>query len=133
MSQHGGDRQRQVMRAAAVEVGWPIRSADQPYRDDFKVFSPDELASNRLAELATAPWVHEVLAEEVLLGWLAGWTASGRRGVLISYEAFAPLLLTGLIGHLKQRRLTDQVLPSINLLLTSYGWLTTSTVTAILR
>ncbi len=89
---------------------------------DFKVFSPDELASNRLGELATEPWAHELLAEEVLLGWLAGWTASGRRGVLISYEAFAPLLLTGLIGHLKQRRLADPALPSMNLLLTSYGW-----------
>jgi xylulose-5-phosphate/fructose-6-phosphate phosphoketolase len=89
---------------------------------DFKVFSPDELRSNRLGDLASEPWVHEVLAEEVLLGWLAGWTASGRRGVLISYEAFAPLLLTGLVGHLKQRRLADSALPSINLFLTSYGW-----------
>jgi xylulose-5-phosphate/fructose-6-phosphate phosphoketolase len=89
---------------------------------DFKVFSPDELASNRLPDIVSEPWVHEVLAEEVLLGWLAGWTASGRRGVLVSYEAFAPLLLTGLIGHLKQRRQTDPTLPSLNLLLTSYGW-----------
>ncbi|AYF30426.1 hypothetical protein CSH63_23850 [Micromonospora tulbaghiae] len=89
---------------------------------DFKIFSPDELRSNRLGDLAGEPWVHEVLAEEVLLGWLAGWIASGRRGVLISYEAFAPLLLTGLVGHLKQRRLVNVRLPSINLLLTSYGW-----------
>ena len=89
---------------------------------DFKVFCPDELSSNRLGELVAEPWVHEVLAEEVLLGWLAGWTASGRRGVLVSYEAFAPLLLTGLVGYLKQRRLFDPTLPSINVLLTSYGW-----------
>ena len=89
---------------------------------DLKVFSPDELHSNRLGDLANEPWVHEVLAEEVLLGWLAGWTASGRRGVLISYEAFAPLLLTGLVGLLKQRRLVNHALPSINVLLTSYGW-----------
>ncbi len=89
---------------------------------DFKVFSPDELESNRLGNLVGEPWVHEALAEEVLLGWLAGWTASGRRGVLISYEAFAPLMLAGLVGHLKQRRLTDPTPPSINLLLTSYGW-----------
>jgi xylulose-5-phosphate/fructose-6-phosphate phosphoketolase len=88
---------------------------------DFKVFSPDELGSNRL-NLEAEPWTHEILAEEVLLGWLAGWTGSGRRGVLISYEAFASLLLTGLNGHLKQRRLTDAAMPSINLLLTSYGW-----------
>lgn len=89
---------------------------------DLKVFSPDELASNRLGELAGEPWVYELLAEEVLLGWLAGWTGVGGRGVLISYEAFAPLLLTSLVGLLKQRRLVPPALPSINLLLTSYGW-----------
>lgn len=89
---------------------------------DFKLFSPDELHSNRLGDLQGEAWVHEVLAEEVLLGWLAGWTESGRRGVLISYEAFAPLLLTGLVAHLKRRRLVGTPLPSINVLLTSYGW-----------
>ncbi|MEU2661477.1 hypothetical protein [Micromonospora sp. NPDC007220] len=87
-----------------------------------KVFSPDELRSNRLGELQGEAWAHEVLAEEVLLGWVAGWTATGRRGLIISYEAFAPLLLTGLVGQLKQRRLNKDALPSINLLLTSYGW-----------
>jgi xylulose-5-phosphate/fructose-6-phosphate phosphoketolase len=65
--------------------------------------------------------VVEVLAEEVLLAWLAGWTASGRRGVLISYEAFSPLLTAGIIAHLKHRRLAGPA-PSLNLLLTSYGW-----------
>ena len=90
---------------------------------DFHVFSPDELASNRLGELAGEPWAKELLAEEVLLEWLAGWTASGRRGVVISYEAFAPLLLSGIAAHLKQRRLADSpALPSLNVLLTSYGW-----------
>jgi xylulose-5-phosphate/fructose-6-phosphate phosphoketolase len=88
----------------------------------FKVFSPDELRSNRLGDLASEPWAHELLAEEVLLGWLAGWTATGRRGLLVSYESFASLLLTGLIGHLKQRRIAPPAMPSINLLLTSYGW-----------
>lgn len=89
----------------------------------FQVFSPDELASNRLGGLAREPWTKELLAEEVLLEWLGGWTASGRRGVLVSYEAFAPLLLSGVVAHLKQRRLAGApVLPSLNLLLTSYGW-----------
>lgn len=90
---------------------------------EFRVFSPDELASNHLAELQDEPWVSEVLAEEVLLGWLSGWTASGRRGVLISYEAFSPLLAAGIVGHLKHRRLAvGKPSPSLNLLLTSYGW-----------
>jgi xylulose-5-phosphate/fructose-6-phosphate phosphoketolase len=89
---------------------------------EFRLFSPDELESNQLGELADEDWVNEVLAEEVLLGWLAGWTATGRRGILVSYEAFAPLLTAGLVGLLKQRRLMTGGLPSLNLLLTSYGW-----------
>lgn len=89
---------------------------------DLRVFCPDELSSNRLGVLTGEPWVTEVLAEEVLLGWLAGWTATGRRGLLVSYEAFAPLLIAGLVQHLKQRRLGASAQPSLNLLLTSYGW-----------
>ncbi|MEU1014722.1 hypothetical protein [Streptomyces sp. NPDC005898] len=92
-------------------------------RGDFRVLSPDELSSNRLPGLVGEPWAYELLAEEVLLEWLAGWTASGRRGVMVSYEAFAPLLTSGLVSHIKQRRLAGAMgLPSLNLLLTSYGW-----------
>jgi xylulose-5-phosphate/fructose-6-phosphate phosphoketolase len=105
----------------------------------FRLFSPDELESNRLGSLAARPWATEILAEEVLLEWLAGWTASGRRGLLVTYEAFAPLLVPGLANILKQRRLPHcPVLPSMNVLLTSYGWHNTythgdpSAVTALL-
>ncbi|MGW0731834.1 phosphoketolase family protein [Streptomyces sp. NPDC002851] len=92
-------------------------------RGDFRVFSPDELSSNRLPDLADEQWSHELLAEEVLLEWLAGWTASGRRGVVVSYEGFAPLFASGLVSHIKQRRMAGvRSLPSLNLLLTSYGW-----------
>ncbi|MFJ8165932.1 hypothetical protein ACIRBY_34145 [Streptomyces sp. NPDC096136] len=95
---------------------------------DFQVFSPDELASNRLAELARRPWTTEVLAEEVLGEQLAGFNAAGGRGVLISYEAFAPLLATGLVSLLKQQRMPGAApRPSFNLLLTSYGWHNTYT------
>jgi xylulose-5-phosphate/fructose-6-phosphate phosphoketolase len=94
----------------------------------FRVFSPDELGSNRLGAMVDMPFVNEVLAEEVLLEWMAGWTASGRRGILISYEAFASLMVPGLISYLKQRRLaTSPRLPSLNVLLTSYGWHNTYT------
>ncbi|MFC6834370.1 hypothetical protein ACFQL8_36685, partial [Streptomyces goshikiensis] len=95
---------------------------------DFRVFSPDELASNRLSELAGQAWTTEVLAEEVLGEQLAGFNAAGGRGVLISYEAFAPLLATGIISLLKQQRMPGAApRPSFNLLLTSYGWQNTYT------
>ncbi|MEU2455741.1 hypothetical protein ABZ605_37350 [Streptomyces sp. NPDC012765] len=95
---------------------------------DFRVFSPDELASNRLSELAGPAWTTEVLAEEVLGEQLAGFNAAGGRGVLISYEAFAPLLATGIVSLLKQQRMPGAApRPSFNLLLTSYGWHNTYT------
>jgi xylulose-5-phosphate/fructose-6-phosphate phosphoketolase len=106
---------------------------------EFRVFSPDELESNRLESLAATPFASEILAEEVLLEWLAGWTASGRRGLLVSYEAFASLLVPGLVSHMKQRRIPSAPrMPSLNVLLTSYGWHNTythgdpSAVTALL-
>lgn len=120
-----GRRTRRAQRfdsfADAVTTVLRVHATDH----GLKVFSPDELSSNRLTGIAGQPWVVEALAEEVLLGWLAGWTASGRPGLLISYEAFAPLLTTGIVAHLKQRRLTsttEATWPSVNLLLTSYGW-----------
>jgi xylulose-5-phosphate/fructose-6-phosphate phosphoketolase len=91
-----------------------------------RVFSPDELASNRLPEIAGQRWATEVLAEEVLLEGLAGWTASGRVGLLVTYEAFSTLMIAGLVAHLKQRRLAAPV-PSLNILLTSLGWHNTYT------
>ncbi|MFD3334714.1 hypothetical protein ACFWV1_18970 [Streptomyces sp. NPDC058700] len=95
---------------------------------DFRVFSPDELASNRLSELAGLAWITEVLAEEILGEQLAGFNAAGGRGVLISYEAFAPLLTTGVVSLLKQQRMPGAApRPSFNLLLTSYGWHNTYT------
>ncbi|WP_411107285.1 hypothetical protein [Streptomyces sp. cmx-4-9] len=101
---------------------------DHARAGDFRVFSPDELASNRLPELAGQPWTTEVLAEEVLGEQLAGFNAAGGRGVLISYEAFAPLLATGIVSLLKQQRMPGAApRPSWNLLLTSYGWHNTYT------
>lgn len=101
---------------------------DHARAGDFRVFSPDELASNKLGALAGQPWTSEVLAEEVLAEQLAGFNAAGGRGVLISYEAFAPLMTTGIVSLLKQRRMPGAAdRPSFNLLLTSYGWHNTYT------
>ncbi|MFI5642765.1 hypothetical protein ACIA8H_35975 [Streptomyces goshikiensis] len=119
-------RQQPVSFADAVTT--VIRAHARARAGDFRVFSPDELASNRLAELAGRPWTTEVLAEEVLGEQLAGFNAAGGRGVLISYEAFAPLLTTGLVSLLKQQRMPGAApRPSFNLLLTSYGWHNTYT------
>jgi xylulose-5-phosphate/fructose-6-phosphate phosphoketolase len=139
-SQHEGPAPRALIPAQApTEFAAAVQSVLHHHAAGglLRVFSPDELASNRLPEIAEQPWATEVLAEEVLFESLAGWTASGRRGLLITYEAFATLMIAGLSAHLKQRRLIAPV-PSLNVLLTSYGWHNTythgdpSTVTALL-
>ncbi|WP_406297384.1 phosphoketolase [Embleya sp. NBC_00888] len=96
----------------------------------FRLFSPDEIGSNRL-RLADKPsplppWAVEVLNEELCHAWLQGYTETGRDALLATYEAFAPLNTSLLTQHLKHRllryRTGDAGLPSINYLITSLGW-----------
>ncbi|MFE5159048.1 phosphoketolase [Streptomyces sp. NPDC056697] len=100
----------------------------------FRLFSPDEIASNRLqmsADGSLPPWAVEILNEEICHGWLQGYTETGRDALLATYEAFAPVNTSLLIQHLKHRRLrylTGQGgLPSVNYLITSLGWRNTYT------
>lgn len=94
-------------------------------RGPFLVTSPDELASNRAGRLRNKPeiLVVETLSEEVCAAWLWGWTRSGRRGVMITYEAFAPLVASQLVqyGKLMAAGRQDQ-LPSFVVIQTSLGW-----------
>ncbi|CCK32076.1 putative phosphoketolase [Streptomyces davaonensis JCM 4913] len=100
----------------------------------FRLFSPDEIASNRLAvttDDALPLWATEILNEEICHGWLQGYTETGRDALLATYEAFAPVNTSLLVQHLKHRRLrylTGQGgLPSVNYLITSLGWRNTYT------
>jgi xylulose-5-phosphate/fructose-6-phosphate phosphoketolase len=110
--------------SAADTFSKAVNDVVRRHADDrgLRIFSPDELESNRLGSLSDESWVTELLAEEVLLDMLAGWTSSGRDGLFISYEAFAPQVTAALVSYLKSRRLDGARLPSLNLLLTSYGW-----------
>lgn len=96
----------------------------------FRVFSPDELSSNRVSVTATelggrAPI--EVLNEELCHIWLQGYLESGGNGVLISYEAFAAINTSLLAQYLLHRRLAPSSPASLNYVLTSLGWRNTYT------
>ncbi|MGW1044386.1 phosphoketolase family protein [Streptomyces sp. NPDC002547] len=116
---------------------WPGVSAairERAASGAFRLFSPDELASNRLVvttDDALPPWATEILNEEICHGWLQGYTETGRDALLATYEAFAPVNTSLLVQHLKHRRLrylTGQGgLPSVNYLITSLGWRNTYT------
>lgn len=116
---------------------WPDVSAVVRQRATtgaFRLFSPDEIASNRLGLTrdGTLPaWAVEILNEEICHGWLQGYTETGRDALLATYEAFAPVNTSLLAQHLKHRRLRQLAgqseLTSVNYLITSLGWRNTYT------
>ncbi|MFB9535125.1 MULTISPECIES: phosphoketolase family protein [Streptomyces] len=110
-----------------------LRSRAQ--KGPFRVFSPDELASNRIDltddKGRLAPWAVEVLSEELCHAWAQGYTESGRHALVVSYEAFAPITTSLIQQQLKHRSVRRHAhlapLPSIVYLLTSLGWHNTFT------
>jgi xylulose-5-phosphate/fructose-6-phosphate phosphoketolase len=113
---------------------------------NFRVFGPDETASNRLgalfettdktweAELAptdehlsTDGRVMEVLSEHLCQGWLEGYLLTGRHGLFNCYEAFIHIVDSMFNQHAKWLKVTRQIpwrrpLASLNYLLTSHVW-----------
>ncbi|WP_261555363.1 phosphoketolase family protein [Frankia tisae] len=119
------------------------------YRDNpttFRVFSPDELTSNRLGAILevtdrcmVAPIdphddrvspsgrVMEVLSEHLCQGWLEAYTLTGRHGLFATYEAFAMVSASMLVQHTKWLQEGAKLgwrepVPSLNVLLTSTCW-----------
>jgi xylulose-5-phosphate/fructose-6-phosphate phosphoketolase len=112
----------------------------------FRLFSPDETASNRLQAvfevtdrcfmgplratdegLGPDGRVMEVLSEHLCQGWLEGYLLTGRHGVFATYEAFAMVSASMAVQHVKWLQ-HAQSLPwrkpvsSLNVLLTSTCW-----------
>jgi xylulose-5-phosphate/fructose-6-phosphate phosphoketolase len=113
---------------------------------NFRLFGPDETASNRLDavfEVTDRTWVAqlregddhlsadgrvmEVLSEHQCQGWLEGYLLTGRHGLLCCYEAFIHIVDSMFNQHAKwleaARRIPwRQAVPSLNILLTSHVW-----------
>lgn len=113
---------------------------------NFRIFGPDETASNRLDavyEAAEKCWVAEtlpvdenlqpdgrvmeILSEHMCQGWLEGYLLTGRHGFFSSYEAFIHIVDSMFNQHAKWLKVTS-VLPwrkpiaSLNYLLSSHVW-----------
>ncbi len=112
----------------------------------FRIFSPDETASNRwnpvfeatnrvfLGELhsgdeSMAPdgRVMEVLSEHLCQGWLEGYLLTGRHGFFSCYEAFIHIIDSMFNQHAKWLKVSRHVpwrhpIASLNYLLTSHVW-----------
>ncbi|MCZ8546229.1 phosphoketolase family protein [Mesorhizobium qingshengii] len=113
---------------------------------NFRVFGPDETASNRLQalfevtdrawdartiaeddHLAPAGRVMEILSEHLCQGWLEGYLLTGRHGLLSCYEAFIHIVDSMFNQHAKWLKTSRDVawrrpIASLNYLLTSHVW-----------
>jgi xylulose-5-phosphate/fructose-6-phosphate phosphoketolase len=122
-----------------------VMSANAQARN-FRVFGPDETASNRLdalfevtarawqAEkvadddhLATDGRVLEILSEHTCEGWLEGYLLTGRHGLFSCYEAFIHIIDSMFNQHAKWLKVAAEVpwrvpIASLNILLTSHVW-----------
>jgi xylulose-5-phosphate/fructose-6-phosphate phosphoketolase len=114
--------------------------------DNFRIFGPDETASNRLdavysvtdkvfagdvlpvdEHLATSGRVVEMLSEHTCQGWLEGSLLTGRHGLFSCYEAFIHLVDSMVNQHVKWLKTTRELewrppIASLNYLLTSHVW-----------
>lgn len=113
---------------------------------NFRIFGPDETASNRLSHLfditgrtSTAEIipgdnhispdgrVMEVLSEHLCQGWLEGYLLTGRHGLFSCYEAFIHIVDSMFNQHAKWLKVTRNLpwrkpISSLNYLLTSHVW-----------
>jgi xylulose-5-phosphate/fructose-6-phosphate phosphoketolase len=147
-------------RDYAVEVERPGAGSSEPTRvlgtflrdvmarnaDNFRLFGPDETASNRLDavyEATDKTWeaeiepvdehlsregrVMEILSEHTCQGWLEGYLLTGRHGLFNCYEAFIHIVDSMFNQHAKWLKVTRHIawrrpLASLNYLLTSHVW-----------
>ncbi len=113
---------------------------------NFRVFGPDETASNRLGALFEVTGrtsvatildsddhvsrdgrVMEVLSEHLCQGWLEGYLLTGRHGFFSCYEAFIHIIDSMFNQHAKWLKVTRHIrwrrpIASLNYLLTSHVW-----------
>jgi xylulose-5-phosphate/fructose-6-phosphate phosphoketolase len=114
---------------------------------NFRVFGPDETASNRLQDLFEVTgrtWdattlaeddehlsadgrVMEILSEHTCQGWLEGYLLTGRHGLFNCYEAFIHIVDSMFNQHAKWLKTSREVewrrpIASLNYLLTSHVW-----------
>jgi xylulose-5-phosphate/fructose-6-phosphate phosphoketolase len=147
-------------RAYAVDVTKPATTASEATRqlgtwlrdvirdnpDSFRLFGPDEVASNRLSpvfEATNRVWqatiepgddhlapdgrVMEILSEHLCQGWLEGYLLTGRHGMFTCYEAFIHIVDSMVNQHAKWLKTTKEIpwrrpIASLNYLLTSHVW-----------
>ena len=125
--------------------GW-LRDIIKRNPSTFRLFGPDETASNRLGavfdvtgrafdgeiidgdnDLRPDGRVMEVLSEHLCQGWLEGYLLTGRHGLFNCYEAFIHIVDSMFNQHAKWLKTTRRIpwrrpVASLNYLLSSLVW-----------
>jgi xylulose-5-phosphate/fructose-6-phosphate phosphoketolase len=127
-------------------LGAWVRDVMRANAQTFRLFGPDETASNRLTnvfEVTNRTWMEEILAtddhlaadgrvmevlsEHLCQGWLEGYLLTGRHGLFSCYEAFIHVVDSMFNQHAKWLKVTNEIpwrrpIASLNYLLTSHVW-----------
>ncbi|HEY5331456.1 MAG TPA: phosphoketolase family protein [Acidobacteriaceae bacterium] len=131
-------------------LGKFLRDVMRNNMTNFRVFSPDENASNKLEDIYDASlktWlaaykpedadgtdiapdgrVMEMLSEHTLEGWLEGYGLTGRHGIFDTYEAFAHIIDSMYNQHAKWLEKSKAEISwrapisSLNILISSVVW-----------
>jgi xylulose-5-phosphate/fructose-6-phosphate phosphoketolase len=127
-------------------LGGYLRDVVRDNRQQFRIFGPDETASNRLQaafEVTDRQWmaellptddhlaphgqVVEMLSEHQCQGWLEGYLLTGRHGLFDCYEAFIHIIDSMFNQHAKWLKVTRDIpwrrpVASLNYLLSSHVW-----------
>ncbi len=136
-----------TVRAEATRVlGNLVRDVIKLNPENFRLFGPDETASNRLGaafevtnresvaeilptddHVAPDGRVLEVLSEHMCQGWLEGYLLTGRHGIFNCYEAFIHIVDSMFNQHAKWLKASSQIpwrrpVASLNYLLASHVW-----------
>lgn len=131
---------------STAALGAYLAGIFQRNRDNFRLFGPDETASNRLSkvfdvtsrtwqepvkpydeQLAADGRVMEILSEHQCQGWLEGYLLTGRHGLFNCYEAFIHIVDSMFNQHAKWLKVTRKLpwrepISSLNYLLSSHVW-----------
>jgi xylulose-5-phosphate/fructose-6-phosphate phosphoketolase len=131
---------------ATKVLGKYLRDVIAANLQTFRLFGPDETASNRLSavfETTDRAWdaelepgddhlavdgrVMEVLSEHLCEGWLEGYLLTGRHGLFNCYEAFIHIVDSMFNQHAKWLKMSREIpwrrpIASLTYLLTSHVW-----------
>ncbi len=135
-----------VIAESTRMMGAYLRDVMRDNMSNFRVFGPDETASNRLGALfdvTDRAWmaerlpgddhlapdgrVMEILSEHACEGWLEGYLLTGRHGLFSCYEAFIHIIDSMFNQHAKWLKVCREIpwrrpIASLNILLTSHVW-----------